>query len=274
MSIKKVFYNSSLPRAGSTLIQNILGQNPLLYTTPTSGVFEMLASCRTIYSDSLEFKAQDQDKMEKGFKSLLKSGLYGFYEPLTDKPYVVEKCRGWGSEYDFINAFDPNPKIICMVRDIRAIYSSLEKKYRKNPLVDHHIANWGNLTGTTTDKRINTWSSNPPIGPSMDRLYQILIQGIHKNILFVKFEDLCLDPKNEMNRIYEYLELPYYEHDFENIQQTTQEDDKWYGIFGDHTIRGKLSPVVDDFKEVLGHNACRLIEENYMWFFNDFGYKL
>jgi sulfotransferase len=274
MSIQKLFYNSSLPRAGSTLIQNILGQNPLIHTTPTSGLYEMLSACRTIYTDGLEFKAQDATEMETGFKSFLKSGLYGFYEPLTDRPYVVEKCRGWGSEYEFINAFDPNPKIICMVRDIRAIYSSLEKKYRSNPLIDHHIANWGDLSGTTTDKRISIWSANPPIGPAMDRLYQILVQGLHTNILFVKFEELCLDPDIQMKRIYEYLELPYYKHDFENIPQYTKEDDKWYGVFGDHMIRGKLKPVKDDFKEVLGHNACSLIEENYKWFFNDFGYQI
>ena len=30
--IKKIFYNSSLPRSGSTLIQNILGQNPEFHT--------------------------------------------------------------------------------------------------------------------------------------------------------------------------------------------------------------------------------------------------
>ena len=35
--IKKVFYNSSLPRAGSTLFQNIVGQNLDFYVTPTSG---------------------------------------------------------------------------------------------------------------------------------------------------------------------------------------------------------------------------------------------
>ena len=98
MSIKKVFYNSSLPRAGSTLIQNILGQNPDIHTTPTSGVFEILAACRTIYTDSLEFKAQDSTQMETGFKSLLKNDLYGFHEPLTDKPYVMDKCRGWSAE--------------------------------------------------------------------------------------------------------------------------------------------------------------------------------
>lgn len=271
---KKIFYNSSLPRAGSTLIQNILGQNPDFHATPTSGIYEVLSACRTIYTDGLEFKAQDTETMEKGIKSLLKGAIYGFYEPLTDKPYVIDKCRGWSSEYDFINAYDPNPKIICMIRDVRAIYASLEKKYRQNPLTDHHIANWGNLTGTTTDKRMIVWSNNPPIGPAMDRLYQVLVQGLHQHILFVKFEELCLDPETQMKRIYEYLELPYFKHDFINIPQVTQEDDKWYGVFGDHMIRGELKPVKNDFLEVLGPNACNILVENYKWFFNDFGYQI
>ena len=46
------------------------------------------------------------------------------------------------------------------------------------------------------------------------------------------------------------------------------------GIFGDHIIRGKLKPVQNDFHEVLGHNACKIIEDNYPWFFNDFGYQI
>ena len=271
---KKIFYNSSLPRSGSTLIQNILGQNPSLHTTPTSGLFEMMTACRTMYSDGAEWKAQDSKEMEKGFKGFLKAGIYGFYNAVTPKNYVVDKSRGWGMEYDFINAYDPNPKIICMVRDIRAIFSSLEKKYRKNPLTENHIANWGNLTGTTTDKRMIVWSNNPPIGTALDRLYQTLIQGLHKNILFIKFEDLCSQPDEELKKVYEYLELPYFKHDFNNIKQVTHEDDKWYGIFGDHVIRKEIRPLKDDFREVLGENACKLIVEGYPWFFNDFGYTI
>ena len=38
---KKIFFQSSLPRAGSTLLQNIIGQNPEFYVTPTSGVLEL-----------------------------------------------------------------------------------------------------------------------------------------------------------------------------------------------------------------------------------------
>jgi sulfotransferase len=142
--VKKIFYNSSMPRAGSTIIQNILGQNPEIFPTPTSGVFEMLTASRTIFSDGLEFKAQDENQMLEGFKGYLKGGLYGFYNNITDKPYVIDKCRGWNAEWEFINAFDPNPKVICMIRDIRSVYASLEKKFRKHPLTDHHLINWGN----------------------------------------------------------------------------------------------------------------------------------
>lgn len=272
--VQRVFYNSSLPRAGSTLIQNILAQNPDIHSTPTSGIFEMLMNARNYFSNGIEFKAQDQTQMEEGFKGMLRGSLYGFYNSITDKPYVIEKSRGWGMERDFIHAFDPDPKIICMVRDIRAIYASLEKKYRSNPLVETGIANWGDLTGTTTDKRMVVWSNNPPIGPAMDRLYQVLVQGTHQHILFVKFEDLCLNPESQLRRIYEYLKIPYFQHDFENIPQATHEDDRWYGIFGDHMIRNELKPVKDDFRQVLGLNACRILEDNYRWFFNDFGYKL
>jgi sulfotransferase len=272
--LKKIFYNSSLPRAGSTLIQNILAQNPEIYATPTSGLFELMMNARTYYSNGLEFKAQDATLMDNGFRGYLKGGLYGFYNNITDKPYVMEKSRGWGMEYKLINEYDPNPKIICMIRDIRAIYASLEKKYRSNPLVDANIANWGNLTGTTTDKRISVWSANPPIGPSIDRLYQVLVDGTHQHILFIKFEDLCINPESQLRRVYDYLEIPYFQHNFDNVDQLTHEDDKWYGIFGDHVIRGKVQPVKDDYREVLGPNACKIIEDNYQWFFNDLGYKL
>ena len=50
--MKKIFFQSSLPRAGSTLLQNILGQNPDFYVTPTSGVLELVYAARNNYSTS------------------------------------------------------------------------------------------------------------------------------------------------------------------------------------------------------------------------------
>jgi sulfotransferase len=272
--VKKIFYNSSLPRAGSTLIQNILAQNPLIHSTPTSGLFEMMTTSRTIYSSAQEFKAQNSEEMELGFKGFLKNGIYGFYNNITDRPYVIDKSRGWGMDYKFINFYDENPKIICMIRDLRGIYASLEKKYRANPQLELGIANWPKLEGTTTDKRIISFSNTVPVGPSVDRLYQILHEGLHENILFIKFEDLCIDPNKEMSRIYDYLELDYFQHNFNNIEQYTHEDDKIYGVFGDHIIRNKLEPVIEDYEEILGETGCKLITDSYAWFYDVFEYKV
>ena len=107
-----IFFQSSMPRAGSTLLQNILGQNPDFYVTPTSGVLELVFGARMNYTNSPEFKAQDAELMKKGFLNFCNKGLNGFYEGVTDKKYVVDKSRGWGIHYDFLNSFLEEPKIV------------------------------------------------------------------------------------------------------------------------------------------------------------------
>ena len=272
--VKKIFYNSSLPRSGSTLIQNILAQNPEIYSSPTSGLFDIIFNARVVYSSGPEFKAQDEDLMKSAFGGFCKMGAQGYYERITEKPIVIDKCRGWNSEINFLEfVYGETPKIITMIRDPRAIYASMEKKFRKNPHLDHGLTNWAEVTGTTTDKRVVYWSNNIPIAPVMDRIYQSLLDGNHEKILFIKFEDLTSNPEGELKKIYEYLEIPYFKHDFDNVEQVTQEDDKVYGVFGDHKIRKKVTPVKDDFREVLGQSSCQMIYENYEWFYDAFGYK-
>jgi sulfotransferase len=270
--VEKIFYQSSLPRAGSTMLQNIMAQNPDIYATPTSGVLELIFAARSNYTNSPEFKAQDAELMKDGFLNFCKEGMYGFYNAITDKPFVVDKSRGWGIHYDFLNLIHPEPKVICMVRDLRGIFASMEKNFRKNQHMDAGIVNHAQMQGTTTEKRIDIWAKSQPVGLAIERLQQVFKEGLHKNMLFVKFEDFSSNPKQEMQRIYKYLDLPYYEHDFNNVQQITQEDDSVYGIYGDHKIKSRIEPLKPDYKEVLGVNASNWIKTNYQWFYDEFGY--
>ena len=269
---KKIFFQSSLPRAGSTLLQNVLGQNPNFYVTPTSGVLELLYASRSNFTLSPEFKAQDKKEMEKAFKSYCKSGLEGFFNGITDKPYVVDKSRGWGVHYNFLNSFYPNPKIICMVRDLRGVYSSMEKNFRKNQHLDSGIIDHSKMKGTTTEKRVDIWGNTQPVGLSIERVYQIIREGMDKNILFIRFEDFCQNPEQEIIKIYNYFGLPYYKHDFMNVEQLTQEDDSVYGIYGDHKIKKEIKPVNQDWEQVLGTNLCNNILNKYRWYYDYFNY--
>jgi len=269
---KTIFYNSSLPRAGSTLISNILAQNPQFYCTPTSGLADLIMNAKNTYNNSQAFQAQDKLEMEKAFLHFCKDGMQGYFKGITEKPFILDKSREWSVNYSLVEKLQENPKIICMVRDIRAIYSSMEKNFRKNPHKENHIQNVPNLVGTTLDKRINIWADGVPVGVSMDRIKDIHQQGLDKRILFVRYEDLMSNPEVEMKRIYEYFEIEEYSHNFETIAQITNENDVIHGIYGDHTLRSKFEMNPNDFNEILGFELCQSIKNTYKWFFDKFGY--
>lgn len=270
--IKRVFYNASFPRSGSTLLQNILGQNPILYTSPTSGMFTMLLEARRIFTNHVLFQSQNHNKILPGISSFFKGGIEGYYNGLTDKPYAIDKFRGWLGEYDFINAYDAKPKIVCMVRDLRSVYSSFEKKYRENPLKDHQMTDYYYPTGQSVMTRINGLSEAPVMSIPTESLWQMIMQGNDKNIHFMKFEEFAKFPTETMEELYSYLELPNFEHDFDNIEQLTAENDQIIGGFADHNIRNTFSPPKEDYNKILGEYACNHIVEKYKWFYDYFNY--
>ena len=99
-------------------------------------------------------------------------------------------------------------------------------------------------------------------------------QGYDSKILFVKYEDLCLNPEREMEKVYAYLELPYFQHNFDKIEQITKEDDDVYGLSNDlHTIRQSLEMKLADYKQVLGVDINNWLYDTYKWYFDKFGYR-
>jgi sulfotransferase len=88
---KKIFFQSSLPRSGSTLLQNIVAQNPDFYSTPTSGLLDLVFGARGNFINSNEFKAQDQKLMDKAFLAFCKGGVNAYFNAITDKPFVLDK---------------------------------------------------------------------------------------------------------------------------------------------------------------------------------------
>ena len=267
----KIAFQSSLPRSGSTLLSNIVGQNPDFHVTPTSGLLDLLYVARTQFGKGEEFKAQDQALMERAFAGFCRGGLEGYATELTNKPWLLDKSRGWGIHARFLEAFYPHPRIICMVRDPVDIFCSMERNFRKASLRDPGLVNHGSMINTSTEKRVDTWSTTTPVGLALERLQEILRQGIDQQMLFIRYDDLCLQPRHELERFYAYLELPYYlEHDYDNVAQVTIEDDSVYGIYGDHTIRRQVKPQVSHASEILGQPLCEWIRTRYSWYYECF----
>lgn len=258
-----VFFNSSMPRSGSTLLQNILGQNPSIHPTPTDGFLELIYGARANFTNNAEFKAQDQEQMLKAWRGFCREGLNGYAKGLSDRPHTCIKSRGIGANYRWFEAFmEEKPKVICMVRNIKSILSSMEKIHRLNAERTKGIENPLEMSGLTAESRVHQWLQSPPVGLSLQRFGQMAIEGISQNCLFVRYEDLTSNPKVIMGKVYEYLELPEYIHNFNNVEQLTQEDDEVYGLTSN---LHKINPVVEyktpDYKDVLGNNLCKWVDE-------------
>ena len=159
-----------------------------------------------------------------------------------------------------------------MVRDLRAILASLEKRFRAQPDRHQAIENHAAMTGNTTFKRVIQHLQSPPVGLALDRLGEAYQRGFAKKMLFVRFEDFTLDPAKEMKRVYGYLGVPPFAHDFNQVAQATQEDDTVFGVGPLHEIRPKVAPPAIDYREVLGVDAVRQIENACPWYFRLFGY--
>jgi hypothetical protein len=162
-----------------------------------------------------------------------------------------------------------------MVRNLKSIISSMEKLYRNSQEYHQAIQNHVEMTGTSTGKRIDLWFSGPPVGLALERMQQCFLEGLNENFLYIRAEDLTNNPQSVMNRVYKYLGLESFKHDFDNVEQTVKEDDSVYGLSKNlHTIRTKVQPVKEDYEQILSKNICNWIDNNssFTWYQREFGY--
>ena len=84
-----------LPRSGSTLLCNILNQNPKFHASSTSMITPVLNTMSNMLSKSTEIKGElqkDRKKTEERMRQLLRGVVEGWYK---DYDVVFDKCRGW-----------------------------------------------------------------------------------------------------------------------------------------------------------------------------------
>jgi sulfotransferase len=256
MSEKQVFFISGLPRSGSTLLCNILAQNPEFFVTKaTSGCVEVLFSIRNQWDRIIEHQAEGINRNQ--LKNVLKGSLNSYY--LTDKNIIFDKGRGWLSMIETLEfALDKKVKLICTVRNINEILASFEGLWRNTTGQSQWNIEQNNYEKSLTLKgRCELWSeAGQPLGSAFNRLKDAIDRGHKDRLFFMEFDNLTTYPKETVKNIYDFLNLEYYNHDFDNVIQVTKEDDDNIHRIKDlHTIRSVVKPVPLKAYQILGEVA-------------------
>lgn len=261
--MKTVHYVTGTPRSCSTLLCNILAQNPKFHATASSGLIDLIYPSRKNLSDLGEFKSMDPKDAENMFCDWARGGIVNAFNSLTDRPIVFDKGRSWIGYLDLLFHLFPEAKVIVPVRDVRGILTSFEKKRRKHPAYFEAEENPA-TNFTTIERRVQSWLASPKLGIAVERLHEASTR-FKDNLHFVHAEHLTESPKQTMMKLYSYLGEEYFEHDFNNVEQYTSEHDGVWWPFGVHEIRREVKPLKREWNDILGRQLAETVNQKFSW---------
>jgi sulfotransferase len=244
---KEIYFINGMPRSGSTLLCNILSQNPDFHATPTSGLSDIVYDIHEIWQKNPSIKASETPEKKL---TVIRDLIYSYHRD-HDRPVVFNKSRGWAPLVELLEmSLQRNVKILTTTRNLPSILASFEKLYRKElKMVDSPMQR--NREMSIISNRVNIWA-NGVVGTTFNTIQDAFMRGYKDRFHLIDYDKLTTDPRGEMVKVYSFLEKSYFDHDFSNIVQYTFEKDIEHGFTDLHTIRPVVAPQKDDSREILG----------------------
>lgn len=268
MSKQKLIFMAGFPRAGTTLLQNVLSQNPLFYPTATSGLIASLINLRDNWRQNDVYKSNGEEYIYPKIKNMMNGMLEGFYsKEIKEGKIPIDKNRAWTGQIDLLEEITGNKiKIIYPIRHIVDCCISMEKKNRQSTLTNHgDNGNWLNEL-STKGRCENFIKQDGVFGLPLSFLREVIYRHQTDRLVIISYDDFLTYGQEILNRMYDQLELPRFQHDLINIKQTIREDDLMHGFAPNalHKIKeGKLERPQPRDMTIFDQNFMRQIEQEY-----------
>lgn len=236
--MKTYHFISGLPRSGSTLLSAILKQNPRF----SAGISDPLLSfVGSIIRDTNNAVGMDAAVPIEKRRELIRDMFDSFYK--NDNEVCFNTNRGWTGCTSLLKDLFPNFKMIVCVREIPWILDSFEILNGKNPYTIKPLYHHQEL-GSVHERcqMLMGEAANFPgyvRGPLVG-VQQVMYSNEYQHCCFIDYEVLTKNPENAMREIYEFLNEPYYKHDFNNVEDSYDEFDAQAKIENLHRVKKEV----------------------------------
>lgn len=262
MSEKSLYFVSGLPQSGTSLICNILKQNPEIHAQPVSSLSSLLKANHISWNNISENRECRNDKAKEG---VLRSIVDGYYSHI-DKPIILDKSLNWTNRINLMeNILQRKVKIIACVRNPAEILATYEKIRQENPLFLTKVDAVLGESSSVSSRAYYYAGPDGILGTTHRNLKDAALNGYSDRFLFVDYNRYCNTPKSQTKRIYDFLELPNFEHDFQNIEQTEQYDDVAAGFPGAHQVNRELIKDTINAASYLGLDLYQQYNREIFW---------
>jgi sulfotransferase len=263
---KKYHFISGLPRSGSTLLSSILKQNPKF----TAGISDPLEGYARAIISQTQIGVGLQTTVSVDKRKTIIQGLFdSFY--LNDTEVCFNTNRGWTSSTSLLADIFPDFKMIVCLRDIPWILDSFEQLNAKNPYTIkalYHHQNELSVYERTHMLMGNISNMAGYVLSPINNVKQSMFSNERNHILYVEYDNLVKNPLSTMKQIYNFLGEEWWEHDFNDVEDSYDEFDEQAKIVGLHTIRKKVE--YKERRSILPGDLWAQYNESTFWKLSQF----
>jgi len=221
---------TGLPRAGSTLLCQLLAQHPDIHCEGhSSPLCNTLLGIRRMISDDTFFLSQLDNTFQTSYAHLaaaMQGFLRGWYQGIQAKA-VVDKNRAWLHAIELLLSIEPEAKLIVCLRELGQIYGSIEAQHQRTILVDFidHLADFDRF-----GRADMLFAKDKAIGAPLISLHAVpdLPKSVQEHLYFLRFEDLMARPQPCLAHLYAWLGVSSVDIDPTRLQLGNQESDSHY----------------------------------------------
>ena len=243
--MKEFFFLAGMQRSGATVLSAILNQNPDVWVSPASPLFKIMANQMSNYD---ELEHIDYPRTE-AIDSAIATIPHAFYQDKSAK-YIIDKNLNWTNPLgvELIHKYiTQNIKIICPVRNVLDVLVSFDTIINAHPDSKDNQMDEQVLAQSFPDKPLADLRADflmrhdKDVALSLKFMKHALVPEYRHIFHFVDYDNLTTNPEKEINKIYEYLEIPQYNHEYQNIEDSSGiSENSLTGIKNLHKIRPKL----------------------------------
>lgn len=239
--MQNTHFISGLPRSGSTLLAGILRQNPSFHAGMSSPVSSLMNGCLEQMGAGSEFYSFFNSEKRK---SICGAVFNAYYEEqlASEKTVIFDTSRVWTSRlHQLVELFD-DFKVICCVRNPAWILDSFESIYRKNPF--DYSRMYSPQTRQTVYSRCESLAHYAgTFGSAWTSLKEAYYGEFSDRLLLIDYDLLSQFPGKTMELLYQFIDQPAFDHDFNNVEYEAEGFDERVGAKGLHRVRKEVSFV-------------------------------